>query len=153
MSTDDGNSPWESMARELAQRPNSPASLRIMSALSRSVAPVQAAVAVVKRAIFDQVSRPGPEADAAFASAKLHWERLTCGEMDAGLESELRKEVEAERLSRNDRRGPPDINQVIAVREQFETALGRAMTEGEWSRLETDVSAHAAQPPNELGST
>jgi hypothetical protein len=113
MSKDEGISPWESMARELAQRPNSPRSLQIMSAISSTLAPVQAAIAQVKQAISDQLAGPGPEADAAFLAAKSLWEREARGPMDATLEADLRREVADEQRRRAQRSGSPDINQII----------------------------------------
>jgi len=50
-----GESPYQAMARELIERPDSPASLRVMSELNGFVAPRQRAVQQLVEALADQI--------------------------------------------------------------------------------------------------
>jgi hypothetical protein len=70
--------PWEAMARELSSDPDSPASLRIMSAVNSALRPRAQAVDQLVDALADQEQQPGASADAAVAAARAHWRAAGC---------------------------------------------------------------------------
>lgn len=138
---DDGSpddSVWGRMARELASNPDSPESLRIMSAISSAVAPLEAAVDQVKEAIATQMTDPGPAADAACDAAIGHWEKAAHGPMDQGLQLALRQEVREEITTA--RRGPPPVESILGslggrTDVGYDEGLHLQGVKGTWHRL------------------
>jgi hypothetical protein len=180
--------PFSRAARELAANPDSPTSLRIVSALNAATRPRRAAVEQLVQALAEQLERSGVTADAAVAAAARHWEAVCQAPMTDELLQDFRHEA-AQALERRRREPPPmqDIvagvdartdtgyelgvhlqglrgtwhrlwaaialgsamghsveqrDAVAAVRAQLEAQLGRALTAGEWSRLEAHAAAH-----------
>ena len=73
-----GESVWETMARELASNPDSPASLNIMSAVGRAMKPRTQAVDQVVAALEEQLREDGEAQRAALQAAIQYWEREGC---------------------------------------------------------------------------
>lgn len=100
------------MARTLAADPDSPQSLRIMSAINAALQPNMAAVEQLRRALETHIDRPGPMSDAALEAAKVSWERACGAPMPAEVLVDLRDEVLADRERR--RRGPPPVESIVS---------------------------------------
>lgn len=109
--SDPGTSPWGAMARELASNPDSPASLRIMSALNAGLRPRQEAVDALIQALIVQAVSPGPGSDAAVDAAIANWEAVCEGPMDPALLADFR--AQADELRARRRRGPPSLESVV----------------------------------------
>ena len=119
-----GESVWETMARELASNPDSPASLNIMSAVGRAMKPRTQAVDQVVAALEEQLREDGEAQRAALQAAIQYWER-ECGAR--------------ERIERK-RRQPPDMESILSSRPATTDAgylLGIHLEglEGTWHRL------------------
>lgn len=134
---------WEAMARELASNPDSPASLRIQSAIGAALRPRQAAVDQVVQAFVQQLEAPGPGADAAIRAALGHW-GSECGaapseDLLEGFRQEARSAVERRR------RQPPAVESIVADaagRLDAGYALGVDLggLRGTWHRLWASIS-------------
>src|SRR5205814_377821 len=98
-------------ARELASKPDSPTSLRILSAVNAAMRPRSAAVEQLVQALAEQLERPGAEADAAVAAAAKHWLTVCQAPMTDELLQEWRREA-AQMLDRR-RRQPPPIQSIV----------------------------------------
>ena len=107
-----GESPWLAATRELVRNPDSPASLQIMSAVSKAVAPRERAAAQVISALADQLLSAGAAQAAAVAAAILHWEREFGEAMPAAVLAALKRDAN-ERIERR-RRQPPEMAAIIA---------------------------------------
>ena len=134
-------SPFLAAARELARNPDSPASLHIMSAVNRMMAPSQRAVEDLVLALCESIEAPGLAASAKVAAAKARWEQVTNGRMDAGLMRQFEDDAHSE-LEERMRRPPPLKN----ILEEFDPAsrtpdygyrLGADLEglQGTWHRL------------------
>lgn len=99
------------MARELATNPDSVQSLRIMSAVSSALSPARLAVAQLTEAISLTMQQPGPAADAAFAAAKLHWERACGGPLQQDVVDDIKRDLQAAHARQ--RNAPPAIESII----------------------------------------
>lgn len=178
----DDASIWGAMARELANNPDSPASLRIRSAVNSALRPVNDCVEQLRVAIKSLLVEPSDRARIAFDAAKAGWEAATQSKLTDDIVEGLRAEC-AQELERG-RRGPPPIESIVegvqdrsdvgyreglhlhglrgswhrlwalvalgvalgedeehgqavaAMRDQFESVLGRALSATEWSALE-----------------
>jgi phosphoglycolate phosphatase-like HAD superfamily hydrolase len=130
--------PWEAMARELSSDPDSPASLRIMSAVNSALRPRAQAVDQLVDALADQEQQPGASADAAVAAALAHW-RAACGVSDAEADLQSLREQARERVDRR-KRQPPALESIVeGVRDLPDAgyALGVSLhgLRGTWHRL------------------
>jgi hypothetical protein len=182
-------SPWESMARELASNPDSPASLHIMSAVNSALRPRQQAVDQLVNALAAQVEHSDVGTDAAVSAATKHWE--TACQVTASAEALQPLRNEAAELVKRRLRHPPALESILpdvrvrldagyelgvsleglrgtwhrlwaaislsktwgddvgdpsfigVILNQFELALGRAMTASEWSQLVEHATRHA----------
>jgi hypothetical protein len=137
-SDDPSDSPWAAMARELARNPDSPASLRIMSAVNASLRPRQERVQALMEAIAQQLEQPGPQADAAFEAAKAAWERVCGDKLSDALADEMRADVERALAQR--RRGPPPLESIVAgvagrTDTGYEHGIHLQGLRGTWHRL------------------
>lgn len=130
--------PWGALARELAANPDSPTSLKIMSAIGQALRPSRQAAEQLVHAYLVQLESPGDKADAAALAAEKHWEAACHAELDDALRQHLRDEA-ARSLARR-RRMPPAVELVVAGLEgRTDTgyALGLHLEglKGTWHRL------------------
>ncbi|WP_454909714.1 hypothetical protein [Variovorax gossypii] len=139
-----GESPFLAMARELVERPDGVAALRVMSGINRFVAPRQRAVEQLVEALADQIEKP--ESDSARAKVKAatsHWEATCGGPMTPQLLSDLREQ--AQQLRDDRRKRPPPMDEILgmsAPRRDFGYELGGDLggMEGTWHRLWAAIS-------------
>lgn len=185
----DSRSPWTDLARELAQNPDSPRSLRIQSAVSAALAPRQRAAQQVVDALIIQPTEATATAEAALQAAMRHWERVFGHTMTAADLDSLRQDAHRQAEAKANRPPPmesilgalpggtdalyqlgvsvhglegtwhrlwgivamvhsfgqdPTTDESVAtVRDQFEEALGRALTPAEWQALKIHAIQHA----------
>lgn len=101
-----GESPWGALARELANNPDSPASLQIVSAIRQSVQPQAQAVEQVVSAIEAQWIKDGEHQRAAVRAAIQCWERACHSVMDRATLADFQKMAQqrTERRRRHGRR-------------------------------------------------
>ena len=134
-----GESPFLAAAREVARNPDSPASLKIMSAISQSMAPRQAAVNQVLQAMEEQLREDGPSQRAAVDAAIGAWERICGTVMDNNLQQQLREDAASR--ARQRRRQPPAIDTILTVLPNAPTDTGYDLgvhmdgIKGTWHRL------------------
>jgi hypothetical protein len=107
-----GESPWDAAARELAKNPDSPASLHIMSAMSKAMAPRQRAIDQVVDALEAQIQNAGEQQAASVSAAIQNWEREFVEPMTADRRADLEKEARSRIANR--RRRPPSMETVLA---------------------------------------
>lgn len=113
----DEPAPWRAAdalsraVRELATNPDSPTSLRILSAVNASMRPRGAAVQQVLEALAEQIERPSAGADLAVAAATKHWEAVCQTALTDELLQDWRRE--ARDLSESRQRVPPPIEAVV----------------------------------------
>lgn len=128
---------WARAAQELARNPDSPASLRILSAFNHALRPHEKASQQLTQALADRLATPGAQADAAVAAAVASWERTTGGTIDAELlalfEDDARKVHDARR------RAPPPLEQILGEkpRPDYGYMLAGSLQglQGTWHRL------------------
>lgn len=126
------------MARELASNPDSPASLRIQSAISAALRPRQAAVDQVTEAFIEQHQRPGPATDAAAAAALKHWESACGAQADPAQVALFRKDAAA--VVGRRRQQPPALESIVAdafgrLDAGYALGVGLEGLRGTWHRL------------------
>jgi hypothetical protein len=126
------------MARELAANPDSPASLRIMSAVAHATAPSQAAVVQVIDALVDEINGPTDTTRQAVTAAIAHWEKSTGQVMTPALRADFDRE--AHQLLERHRNRPPRIESIIqdaGTRSDigYEMGLHLEGLRGTWHRL------------------
>lgn len=140
-----GESPWEALAREVAQRPNSPASLLIVSQVNQAMRPRTQAVDQLVEALEAWIEAPRSEAaEAAVTAAKAHWESACAAHLDDGLLSQFIADAEA--LIERRRRQPPrleDVVEGVADRSDVGYQLGLDLggLRGTWHRLWASLCA------------
>lgn len=130
--------PWEALARQLAANPDSPTSLKIMSALGQALRPSRQAAEQLVHAYTAQLESPGDKVDAAVLAAERHWEATCRTELDDALRQQLRDEA-ARALARR-RRAPPAVESVVAGLEGrtdtgYDLGLHLEGLRGTWHRL------------------
>lgn len=134
-----GESPWATMARELAANPDSPASLRIMSAVGQAVAPSQAAAVQVVEALASEiVDGSTDKTRQAVHAAIVYWEKATDQVMTAALRADFDRE--AHQLLERRRNRPPAIESIIedaGARSDVSYDMGLHLEglRGTWHRL------------------
>jgi len=133
-----GEDIWDAMARELSRNPDSPASLRIQSAINRAVAPRTRAVEQLVDALEQQLLADGEPQRAAVQAAIAHWEQECGAEMEPSILEDLRVQA-AERIEKRRRQPPPmhSILQDVPVATDTGYALGVHLEglQGTWHRL------------------
>ncbi len=97
--------------RELASDPDSPMSLKIMSAVSHAVAPRQRAADQVVDALEGQLLQSGKVQQEAVEAAILYWEREFKESMPSGMLGDL--EHEARERTRIRSRQPPRMDSIL----------------------------------------
>lgn len=108
-----GESVWLAMARELVSNPDSPASLKIMSAANKALKPRHEAVEQVVVALEEQLLEDGDSQRAAVQAAIRHWV-LECGApMDDALLQDL-QQTARDRIERR-RRLPPKMESILTA--------------------------------------
>jgi hypothetical protein len=133
-----GESVWETMARELASNPDSPASLNIMSAVGQAMKPRTQAVDQVVAALEEQLREDDEPQRAALQAAIQHWERECGTPMDTSLLGDFQKTAR-ERIERK-RRQPPAIESILSSRPAttdtgYQLGIHLQGLEGTWHRL------------------
>ena len=133
-----GESVWETMARELASNPDSPASLHIMSAIGQAMRPRSQAVDQVVAALEEQLHEDGEPQRAALQAAIQYWERECGTPMDSSLLADLQKTAR-ERIERK-RRQPPALESILSSRPAmtdtgYRLGIHLEGLEGTWHRL------------------
>ena len=133
-----GEDVWTAMARELASNPDSPASLRIMSAVNQAMAPRSRAADQVVLALEAQMLQDGEHQRAAVQAAIQCWE----GECGVQMESSLLEDLTMSAKSRleHGRRQPPSMDSILATRPQttdtgYQLGVHLEGLEGTWHRL------------------
>lgn len=134
----DDASIWAAMARELASNPDSPASLRIRSAVNGALRPVNESLAQLRAAIKVMLVEPSDRARIAVELAKTEWEAATQSKLTDDIVEDLRAEC-AQDLER-ERRGPPAIESIIAgVQDRSDVGYREGLhlhgLRGSWHRL------------------
>ena len=77
-----GEDIWTAMARELADNPDSPVSLRILSGMNRVIQPRNAAANQLVEALAQQLGDMDPQASQAAVDAAIaHWEKACSAQM------------------------------------------------------------------------
>jgi hypothetical protein len=133
-----GETVWEAMARELASNPDSPASLKIMSAVGQAMAPRSRAVDQVVEALEAQLLSDGEQERAAVRAAIEHWERECGCQMESSLLEDLKNS--ARDAIEHRRRQPPSLDSIL-VGSPYATDTGYRLgihlegLEGTWHRL------------------
>ncbi len=133
-----GESVWATMARELASNPDSPASLKIMSAVGQAMRPRSQAVDQVVSALEAQLLEDGEQQRAAVQAAIQHWERECGTQMESSLLEDLKRSAR-ERIERR-RRQPPAMESILATRPAttdtgYRLGIHLEGLEGTWHRL------------------
>jgi len=144
-----GESHSHAALRTLAENPNSPASLRLISAMQKALAPYSAANDDVMQALAAQLERDGPDERADVEAAIQQWELVCDGPMCAvtrhGFESDARG-------LRTERRGlPPEMASIlISVPEITDTGYELGVhfdgLKGTWHSLWKLVLLNASSP-------
>ncbi|WP_128002399.1 MULTISPECIES: hypothetical protein [Piscinibacter] len=129
---------WLDLAREVARNPDSPTSLRIMSAVNSAMRPGAEAASQVVEALVQQINGPGELADAAIAAAVQHWESVCKTELGPDLLASMREEAAA--LAQRRRRQPPPMELIVAgvgepVDMGYDLSLHLNGLRGTWHRL------------------
>jgi hypothetical protein len=123
----------------MARNPDSPASLKIMSAISQSMAPRKAASSLVLQAMEEQLLEDGPSQRAAVDAAIGAWERIYGTVMDNNLQQQLREDAASR--ARQRRRQPPAMDTILTVLPNSPTDTGYDLgvhmdgIKGTWHRL------------------
>lgn len=135
-----GESPWAAAARELAGNPDSPESLRIMSAFNATLAPREKAVQQLVDALEAQLgsATPSPGQEAAVAAAIAHWQKACNGQMEPALLEDLRAQAARQATQRRSR--PPQMNAILspmpaATDVGYQLGIHLQGLEGTWHRL------------------
>lgn len=134
----DSRSPWTDLARELAQNPDSPRSLRIQSAVSAALAPRQRAAQQVVDALIIQPTEATATAEAALQAAMRHWERVFGHTMTAADLDSLRQDAHRQAEAKANR--PPPMESILGALPGRTDALYQLSVsvhglEGTWHRL------------------
>lgn len=133
--------------RDLATNPDSPASLRIMSEVSRLIAPIERARNQVLDALDAQLTNDGEHERAALSAAVRHWEAV-CNDAMSERDLEEMRERARERRSRL-RRLPPPIDTILGAQPTttdtgYKLGVHLHGLEGTWHRLWAIISlAHS----------
>jgi hypothetical protein len=139
-----GESPFLAMARELVERPDGVAALRVMSEINRLVAPRQRAVQGLVEAMADQIENPNSDLIRANVdAASARWESTCEGRMTPQLRSDLRDQ--ALQLLEERRKRPPPMHTILTTavsRRDFAYEVGGDLSgmEGTWHRLWASIS-------------
>lgn len=133
-----GETVWEAMARELASNPDSPVSLKIMSAVGQAMAPRSRAVEQVVAALEAQLLSDGEQERAAVSAAIQHWERECGCQMESSVLEDLTSS--ARQAIERRRRQPPPIDSILIGRPQatdtgYQLGIHLEGLEGTWHRL------------------
>jgi len=129
---------WTAMARELASNPDSPASLKIMSAVNQAMSPRSQAVDQVVQALEAQLRQDSEQERAAVQAAIQHWERECGVQMESSLLEDLTRS--ARQRIEHSRRQPPSMDSILSSRPQttdtgYQLGLHLEGLEGTWHRL------------------
>jgi hypothetical protein len=133
-----GEDIWTAMARELGRNPDSPASLKIMSAVKQAMGPRSQAVDQVVDALEAQLRQDGEQERAAVQAATQHWERECGVQMDSTLLEDLKKSAQ-DRIEHS-RRQPPSLESILTSKPQttdtgYRLGLHLEGLQGTWHRL------------------
>lgn len=133
-------SAWIAAARELASNPDSPQSLKVLSAVNSALAPTQNAIRQVVDALECQLEAQNPSQaqNAAVSAAIAYWEKVCGVPMDSSLLGDLRTEARKQAESRRNR--PPQMSTLLTpppTRSDVGYGLGLHLEgiEGTWHRL------------------
>jgi hypothetical protein len=125
------------LIRSLAEEPESPKSLHIMSSFNAAVRPRQMAVDQVVVALANQMQQPGDRSDAGVRAAVTHWEQTTGATMDAELLADLAKEAMQHVRAQRDR--PPPLEDIVGAVEHTDVGYDEHLhlfgLRGTWHRL------------------
>lgn len=135
------------MARELAARPDSPASLRIMSAVAEVTRPRRRAVEQLVQAYAMQLQSPGAMADASVLAAEHHWETVCGVPIDDDVRDGLRDDA-ASFIARR-RSTPPPVESVVAGLDGqtdvgYDLGIHLQGLRGTWHRLWASIAMGAS---------
>ncbi len=129
---------WTAVARELARNPDSPTSLKFMSAMKQAMAPRTQAVEQVVDALEARILLDGEQTRAAVQAAIQHWEK-ECGEqMESSVLEDLKKSAR-KRIEHNQRQ-PPALESILANSPEtpdagYRLGLHLEGIQGTWHRL------------------
>lgn len=137
--TQDSNSTvLESAIRELSANPDSPASLHIMSSMSRAIAPYERSRNQVLEALESQLAHDGETERAALSAAINHWERTFKIKLNDGDLAEMRDEASKRIVQR--KRMPPTMDSILECQTKstdtgYKLGVHLHGIEGTWHRL------------------
>lgn len=134
-----GDSPFMAMARELVERPDSVASLQVMSQINRFAAPRMRAVDQLVEALADEIEQLGSESSRAkVQAATRHWEAACEAQLTPQLLEGFR--ASAQELIQERGKRPPPLREILKTptdRRDFGYEVGADLSglEGTWHRL------------------
>lgn len=134
---------WLQLAREVATNPDSPTSLRIMSAVNEAMRPGSQAASQVIEALAGQIEAPGERAEAAVAAAVRHWESVCKASLAPDVLNGMREDAAA--LVQRRLRQPPPIESIVAgvgvpVDMGYDLSLHLQGLRGTWHRLWASIA-------------
>lgn len=139
-----GEDIWTAMARELADNPDSPVSLRILSGMNRVIQPRNAAASQLVEALAQQLGDMDPQASQAAVDAAIaHWEKACGAQMTEALLEGCR--ADARELARDRQKQPPPIESIVAGTAQipdvgYTLGVHSNGLRGTWHRLWASIS-------------
>lgn len=133
-----GESIWEAAARELAGNPDSPASLKIMSAVGNALRPRAQAVEQVVAALASEMVHAGPRERAAVQAAIQYWHRVSGEPIGEEHLQELKKA--AKQRIEQPRRRPPAMEDILTsapatMDTGYQLGVHLEGIQGTWHRL------------------
>lgn len=135
-----GESPWQALAQELANRPDGPVALGVMSHINKLVRPREKALERLVKAFAKNLEEPNaPGVQADIDLAKANWETVCETELTESLVAKFRED--AAELVEKRKTLPPDMSQILLDgadgRRDFGYELGGNLTglQGTWHRL------------------
>lgn len=140
-----GDNPWLALAREVAQRPDGPVALGVMSHINKTMRPREKAVERLLEALARDIEAPGTSTlSEEIAAARAHWEAVCQTCLTDDLMADFQQD--AAKLVERRKRQPPEMSSILTHgagdRRDFGYELGGDLSElqGTWHRLWASIS-------------